>query len=73
MTDRGWLDTRVRKGDAYGTVVDDWNSWIRTLTVKMDNGTKDTIVMNNVGPDNPAVHEWEWFCVTPEYEKWYRF
>jgi hypothetical protein len=66
-----WVGKLVRRGEDYGKVLTDWNWRTRRLTVAMDNGTAPVIELNNMGADDPAAHEWEWF----EERKgvWYRF
>lgn len=68
-----WNKTRVRRGEKYGTVVQDMNGFKRQLTVKMDDGTIEHIIMNNVGDDPIEVHEWEWYWEKSDDKKWYRF
>ena len=70
-----WVDTRVRRDGVYGTVIEDYNARLRTLTVRMDNGELAEIVMNNMGPD-PNLNElrsWEWLWDKTKDQKWYRF
>ena len=72
--ENSWVGIRVRKGDREGVVVNEANNFMRRLSVKFDDGGKnETIVMNNIGEDPEEVHEWEWFCVTSQYSKWYKF
>lgn len=68
-----WIGTVVRKNGKYGEVIDDSNHILRVLTVKMSDGTKESIVMHNIHDDPIETKEWEWWCVTEDYQKWYRF
>jgi guanyl-specific ribonuclease Sa len=73
-----WNGTRVRKGDREGIVVSDYNHYHRMLTVQMDDGSVQTITMNNVREDPKEVHEWEYYNDKyPQFEsiykKWVRF
>jgi hypothetical protein len=75
MSTSDWNGMRVRKEEKYGTVIKDENYRLRILTVKMDDGTEETITMNNIGPDpNPEeLHKWEWYWDKSDDKKWYRF
>ena len=59
-----WIGTKVRKDSKNGVVTYDLNSACRVLNVKLEDGTKDSIVMSNFGKDpNPdELEKWEWFC-----------
>lgn len=67
-----WLQMRVRKNGREGTVVKDMNGHERVLTVKMDDGTEETIIMNNVGPDPRETQQWE-FKPKARESNWLQF
>jgi hypothetical protein len=73
--ERSWVGIRVRCGDNYGTITSDFNSMRRYLKIKMDDGSQEELVMNNVGPDpDPEkLKQWEWFWDKTDDKKWYRF
>jgi hypothetical protein len=66
-----WVNKLLRKDGVAGKVVSDWNDRTRRLTVKMDDGTTQVLELNNIGPDEPAVHDWEWY--ETRGGRWYRF
>jgi hypothetical protein len=68
-----WIGVVVRRGRDYGEVIDDSNHIMRILTVKMANGNKELIRMHNFKDDPIETKEWEWFCITDDYQTWYRF
>ena len=68
-----WKKISVRRGEAYGTVTRDLNGFQRLLTIKMDSGETETIILNNVGKDDESIHEWEWCWEKNDDKKWYRF
>lgn len=72
---RDWEGIRVRKGERYGTVIDDYNSFLRILKIKMDDGGLEQITMSNTGPDpDPEeLHKWEWYWDRSDNKAWYRF
>ena len=71
-----WVGTEVRHNGVYGNVIRDMNGRFRILRCQMDNDTIQEIVLNNMGKDDPRIHEWEWFCIdSPSRgtDSWYRF
>lgn len=71
MSNNSWIGTKIRKGKKEGKVIYDQNGRFRILGVEFQDGTKDEIVMNNVGPDFDSVHKFEWYV--KEDKKWLRF
>ena len=71
--DNDWIGTRVRKGDMIGKIINDSNWRYRILTVQFENGTKEDITLNNIGPDPESVHQYEWECELEGKKIWYRF
>ena len=68
-----WNGTRVRKGDREGIVYQDSNGYKRVLSVKMDDGSEEIIVMNNMRDDPEEVHEWEYYSNKyPQFENTYK-
>lgn len=71
-----WNGIKVRKDDKEGVVIVDNNYNLRVLTVEMNDGTLDKIVMNNRGDDPEETQEWEWLSdrgSDKDSPKWYRF
>lgn len=64
-----WVGTRIRKGEKLGKVVEDWNGRHRDLVVWFDDGTKETIGLNNIGPNDKEVAQYEWL----HGDTWYQF
>lgn len=69
-----WVGTRIRKGEREGAVIIDSNGFKRLLVVEFDDGTREDILLNNMGPDAPQVHDYEWWNITgPLANQWLRF
>ena len=64
-----WIGKKVRKGEKQGIVTCDMNGAWRVLTVRFEDGTEETIRMNNIGQDPEYIHQYEWLSK----ETWYRF
>ena len=64
-----WLGKPIRKGKKVGKIVRDQNGRYRILTVEFEDKTREEIILNNVGPDDESVHQYEWFS----NDKWYDF
>jgi hypothetical protein len=71
--ENSWNGIRVRKNGKYGTIISDSNGYLRILNIKMDDGTRDVIVMNNIKDDPKETKQWEWFWDKTEDKKWYNF
>lgn len=64
-----WIGNRIRKGKKIGKVVRDQNGRYRILTIEFEDKTKEDITLNNIGPDRPSVHQYEWLSEN----KWHKF
>lgn len=65
----GWIGKLIRKKDKIGKIVRDQNGRFRTLTVEFEDKTQEDIVLNNMGPDDSSVLQYEW----KSKEIWYKF
>lgn len=68
-----WMGTLIRRGERYGQVTSDSNGRYRVLEVTFQDGTKEEIRLNNVGPDEKEVHEYEWYMESAGKGTWGRF
>lgn len=68
-----WEGIRVRRGSAGGTVIrDELDICERHLTVRMDDGSREKIRLDNLRPNKDAVG-WEWLCEYEDHSCWYSF
>lgn len=72
---RSWVGIRVRRDENYGTIISDFNSRFRTLSIRMDDGAEAEIILNNMGPNvNPEeLAKWEWLWEKTGNKNWYKF
>ena len=73
-----WFGVHIRKGNKLGKIIKDMNGMFRRLTVRFDDGTEETIVLNNIGSDPQEAHNYEWESkvqtgVHKGKSVWYRF
>ena len=68
-----WIGVLIRKGGKHGEIIRDENGRYRILTVRFQDGVQEEIRLNNVGPDSSEVHAFEYYSITFNQNKWYRF
>jgi hypothetical protein len=58
--EHSWVGHKIRKGKKTGKVIEDWNGGTRNLVVLFDDGSKETIILNNIGANSEQVHQYAW-------------